>query len=93
MKKREFITQDLLSKIFQTGSEPLHKLPAERELTEEYGVSRHTVREALKKLVNIGTIRIVQGSGIYVSENARSNPLVYNSITKKRFNQSKLRVI
>jgi len=93
MKKREFITQDLLSKIFQTASEPLHKLPAERELAEEYCVSRYTVREALKKLVSIGIIRIVQGSGIYVSENARSNPLVYNSITEKRFDQMRYRLL
>lgn len=93
MKKREFITQDLLSKIYQTANTPLHKLPAERELAEEYGVSRYTVREALKKLVSIGVIQVVQGSGIYVSEKARSNPLVYNSITEKRFDQMRYRLL
>ena len=93
MKKREFITQDLLSKIYQAASEPLQKLPAERELAEEYGVSRYTIREALKKLVSIGIVRIVQGSGIYISENARSNPLVYNSITEKRFDQMRYQLL
>ncbi|KQN64108.1 MULTISPECIES: GntR family transcriptional regulator [unclassified Erwinia] len=93
MKKRDFITQDLLSKIYQAAPGPLHKLPGERELAEEYGVSRHTVRAALKKLVSIGIIRVVQGSGIFVSENARSNPLVYNSITEKRFDQMRYRLL
>ncbi|PKH19997.1 GntR family transcriptional regulator [Enterobacterales bacterium CwR94] len=87
MKKKAFVTQDLLSKIYQYRGETPHRLPPERQLAEEYGVSRFTIREALKKLLSIGVIRVVQGSGIYVNPQARSNPLVYNSITEKRFDQ------
>lgn len=93
MKKKEFITQDLLSKIYQHHQPPLQRLPPERQLAEEYGVSRFTVRQALEKLVSIGVIHIVQGSGIYVSPDARSNPLIYNSITEKRFDQMRYRMI
>ncbi|MCU5774703.1 GntR family transcriptional regulator [Erwiniaceae bacterium BAC15a-03b] len=93
MKKKEFVTQDLLSKIYQQSSPPLNKLPPERQLAEEYGVSRFTIRQALEKLVSIGVINVVQGSGIYISERARSNPLVYNSITEKRFDQIAFRLI
>ncbi len=87
MKKKEFVTQDLLSKIYQEDTSAPRKLPPERQLAEEYGVSRFTIRQALEKLVSIGAVRIVQGSGIWINETVRNNPLVYNSITVKRFDQ------
>ena len=93
MKKREFVTQDLLSKIYQTSDAGPRKLPPERQLAEEYGVSRFTVRQALEKLADIGVVRIVQGSGIWINEQARNNPLVYNSITEKRFERIRSRMV
>ncbi|HEB4873090.1 TPA: GntR family transcriptional regulator [Kluyvera ascorbata F0526] len=93
MKKKEFVTQDLLSKIYQQHSEGPRKLPPERQLAEEYGVSRFTIRQALEKLASIGVVRIVQGSGIWINEQTRNNPLVYNSITEKRFDQMRYRMI
>ncbi|MGL5698438.1 MAG: GntR family transcriptional regulator [Kluyvera sp.] len=93
MKKKEFVTQDLLSKIYQHSSDGPRKLPPERQLAQEYGVSRFTIRQALEKLANIGVVRIVQGSGIWINEQTRSNPLVYNSITEKRFDQMRYRMI
>lgn len=93
MKKKEFVTQDLLSKIYQQHSEGPRKLTPERQLAEEYGVSRFTIRQALEKLASIGVVRIVQGSGIWINEQTRSNPLVYNSITEKRFDQMRYRMV
>lgn len=93
MKKSEFVTQDLLSKIYQNDPSGSRKLPPERQLAEEYGVSRFTIRQALEKLVRIGVVRIVQGSGIWINASAHSNPLVYNSITEKRFDQIRFRMI
>lgn len=93
MKKKEFVTQDLLSKIYQQHSDGARKLPPERQLAQEYGVSRFTIRQALEKLASIGVVRIVQGSGIWINEQTRSNPLVYNSITEKRFDQMRYRMI
>ena len=93
MKKKEFVTQDLLSKIYQQHSEGPRKLPPERQLAEEYGVSRFTIRQALEKLASIGVVRIVQGSGIWINEQTRSNPLVYNSISEKRFDQMRYRMV
>lgn len=93
MKKREFVTQDLLSKIYQQHDPARRKLPPERQLAEEYGVSRFTIRRALEKLVSIGVVNVVQGSGIYISERARTNPLVYNSITEKHFDQIGFKLI
>lgn len=41
-------------------------LPGELELTERFGVSRHTVREALRKLEELGLIDRQQGVGTVV---------------------------
>ena len=49
------------------GAIALHeKLPAEREMAENYGVSRCTVREALLKLMETDLVNIKRGSGTYV---------------------------
>lgn len=97
MKKKEFIAQDLLSKIYQQSALPeeqrSNKLPPERQLAEEYGASRFTIRKALEKLVDIGAVRVVQGSGIFINPGISNNPLVYNSITEKKFAQISFRML
>lgn len=42
------------------------KLPSEAELCEKYGVSRSTVRSALKQLEAIGIVQSRHGSGTYI---------------------------
>ena len=42
------------------------KIPSEKMLTEEFGVSRTTLREAFKKLEYLGVLSIKQGNGTYV---------------------------
>ncbi|MDX1413786.1 MAG: GntR family transcriptional regulator [Candidatus Promineifilaceae bacterium] len=44
------------------------QLPSENELSREYGVSRHVVRQALKDLVAEGRIVAYQGSGYFVNK-------------------------
>ncbi|PSH70472.1 GntR family transcriptional regulator [Phyllobacterium brassicacearum] len=44
------------------------KLPSERELVEMYGVSRITVRQAIKDLENLGFLQTRAGKGIYVAK-------------------------
>ena len=46
------------------------RLPAERELAEQFGVSRVTIREAEIALQAMGRIRIKTGSGVYVEDPA-----------------------
>lgn len=43
------------------------KLPSERELVAAYGVSRITVRQAIKELENLGYLQTRPGKGIYVT--------------------------
>lgn len=42
------------------------RIPAERELAEELGISRNSIREALSYLENAGMFEARQGSGVYV---------------------------
>ncbi|MDX3924570.1 MAG: GntR family transcriptional regulator [Shinella sp.] len=58
----------LKTKIDQRDWAVNDKLPSERELVTQYGVSRITVRQALKELENIGYLQSRPGKGIYVSE-------------------------
>jgi GntR family transcriptional regulator, transcriptional repressor for pyruvate dehydrogenase complex len=44
------------------------KLPTEHQLCEMFAVSRTALREALRRLSARGLIKIVKGSGMYVSE-------------------------
>jgi DNA-binding FadR family transcriptional regulator len=42
------------------------KLPVEAELSDALGVSRNTVREAVRVLVHVGVLETCQGDGTYV---------------------------
>jgi GntR family transcriptional regulator len=45
-----------------------HRLPPERELAEQFGVSRMTLRQAIATLVDEGLLERRVGSGTYVSK-------------------------
>jgi GntR family transcriptional regulator len=51
------------------------RIPTEHELVRQYGVSRHTVRQALGSLVQDGLIDRRAGDGSYVSSAASADPL------------------
>ncbi|OTN77444.1 hypothetical protein A5886_002544 [Enterococcus sp. 8G7_MSG3316] len=86
MKKREFIVQDLLSKIYQEQFTD-GKLPNQRDLAKHYGVSRFTIQQAIKNLEEIGIVRVVQGSGIFIHEKWVKNPMIFNSLTRTPYDR------
>ena len=49
--------------------------PSDRELVDEYGVSRHTVREALRELQDDGVLTRQRGRGTFVSALALEQPV------------------
>lgn len=54
------------------------RLPSERDMAQQLGVSRPTVREALQVLEHTGFVEILQGSGTYIkdiSKQALADPL------------------
>ena len=58
-----------LQQAIGTGScAPGAKLPTEAELSQQFGVNRHTVRRALEELSRAGLVRIEQGRGSFVTE-------------------------
>lgn len=83
-KKTQFLIEDLISKIFQHQF-PEGKLPAERVLAQDYGVSRYTVQQALNRLEGMGMIHRQRGDGIYIRRNVQKYPMVYNSATQIQY--------
>jgi GntR family transcriptional regulator len=69
---------DSLSSSFR----PNDQLPSERELTKRFGVSRATVRQALKELVDRGLIYRVQGKGTFVSKPSVRRGRILSSFTE-----------
>jgi GntR family transcriptional repressor for pyruvate dehydrogenase complex len=49
------------------------RLAPERQLAEQYAVSRNTVREAIQRLAARGLLRVKPGAGVFVSEQLRSH--------------------
>lgn len=66
----ESIAQELLEIItIEKRFQPGDKLPNENELCEEFGVSRTTLREAIRSLVAYNVVEIRRGKGTYVADN------------------------
>jgi GntR family transcriptional regulator len=53
---------------------PDEQLPTETELTEEFGASRNTIRDAIKSLISLGMVETRPGQGTFVTR--RPDPLV-----------------
>lgn len=62
--------------------EPHTALPTEREMSERYGVSRSTVRQALDSLAAAGVVYRVQGAGTFVATPTISKSRVMTSFSE-----------
>ena len=76
---------DLIDKLLEQIStmDKGAKLPSERQLCQDYEVSRTTVRNALGSLVNSGVLYQIQGKGTFVRERNRENLSNYYSFTEQ----------
>lgn len=65
---------DQLTRTIRAGTpSPGERLPSERDLAEQFGVSRPTIREAMIALEIAGLVEIRSGSGVYVAEASPAN--------------------
>jgi DNA-binding FadR family transcriptional regulator len=61
------VKSQLMRAIESGDYKPGEQLPSERELGEAFGVSRVSVREAIRALEAIGLVEVFQGRGCFVS--------------------------
>ena len=78
------ISEILMHRIEEGEYQPGSRLPTETDLGRQFGVNRHTAREALKKLKNDGIIFSVKGSGTFVAD----SKIRYRVSKKVRFTTS-----
>jgi len=74
----EQIVAQIEQRILDGELRPGDKLPAERELAEQFGVSRTAIREAMKALMQSGLVVIQPGKGTFVTDS--TSTVVRNSI-------------
>lgn len=67
-KVYEVIIEQIKALIIEKKLQPGDKLPAERELSEQFSVSRASVREAFSALEMMGIITILPGEGSFVRQ-------------------------
>lgn len=60
--------EELKAMIAGGGLEPGQRLPTERELAARLGISRSSMREAIRALTVLGVLEARHGSGIYVTQ-------------------------
>jgi GntR family transcriptional regulator, transcriptional repressor for pyruvate dehydrogenase complex len=68
-KVAELLTEAIVSKQFAPGQ----RLPSERDLGEQFGVSRTVIREAVRSLAARGLVTVTSGRGVQVGQLDSSN--------------------
>jgi GntR family transcriptional repressor for pyruvate dehydrogenase complex len=66
------VAASLERRILEGSLKPGDRLPPERELAVELGVSRPSLREAIQKLASKGMVHSRQGGGTYVTDSLNS---------------------
>lgn len=68
----------LMQRIESGELAPEAKLPTEQKLSEQFGVSRTVVREAVSRLKSIGMLTSRQGAGVFVSPRHQARALAFD---------------
>lgn len=64
----ESVSDQLLTAIRSANLQPGNRIPSERELGEQFGVSRTVIREAIRHLAAKGVLEVLSGSGVQVAD-------------------------
>jgi GntR family transcriptional regulator, transcriptional repressor for pyruvate dehydrogenase complex len=68
ISRADAVRRELVERIRAGSLQPGERLPAERVLAAELGVSRNVVREAIGSLTALNVVEPRPGSGVYVSD-------------------------
>ena len=85
----ETLKQQITEGTYRVGD----KLPTEPELMKTFGVGRSSVREAVKLLVNMGVVRVQQGSGTFVAVPSNNDDVNIKMSTADRTELDEVRKI
>ena len=77
------IKSSILDETYRVGE----RIPTEPALMELFGVSRSTVREAVRTLINEGILETQQGSGTYVKQKESKNESLENRLKRSAADQ------
>lgn len=81
------LVERITNQIIDGKLKPGNKLPTEMEFSENLGVSRNGVREAMKILSALGVVEIRRSEGTFIVDdynNSLLNPLIYGIIMSNR---------
>jgi DNA-binding FadR family transcriptional regulator len=88
------VVQQIKTHIFEGNLAPGDRLPSEKQLAEQFGLSRITVRDAMRVLESQGliTIRVGAGGGAFVAnpDTASANELLTDLLRLQRANVREL---
>lgn len=76
----EELRNDIQKGMYQVGD----RLPTEAQLSQHFGVNRHTLRRAISELKNEGLLRVDRGRGTFVA----ATPIYYAINSRVRYNES-----
>ena len=82
----DYVIEQIKQALVEERLNPGDRLPSESELEELYGVSRGSIRQAMKSLEMIGVVSIRPGDGTYVNAEISKNnfnPLVFALLLSK----------
>lgn len=68
----------LMQRIESGDLAPDQRLPTEQKLSEQFGVSRTVVREAVSRLKSIGMLTSRQGAGVFVAPRHQARALAFD---------------
>jgi len=71
----EQVADTIVNRIKSGKYQPGKRLPTEKEISEELGVSRNSVREAMKSLCTAGIVHSVAGRGTFLNKNVKTRML------------------
>lgn len=86
----QYVIDSLTNAVINGELKPGDRIPTEMELSEQLGVARNSVREAVKILVYLGVLEIRRADGTFVCNGFSEsliNPMIYGIILNQQNTQ------